>query len=220
MTYKHLILGLAAGTAFLVATGCSKQESSATPSTDNATRSQAPMDSETRRPAPAPNASESQPPAAANKPELVATPNTAAASPAPGSVADQPVVKTPAASGSDATTTPAGSVRAQQLSLAQSGTNQLQALATSATNRALAALGTTNQAASMTTNQVQALLEQTKNLTSNQKYQEALGTLTQLYNTKLTPEQKQQADELKVQIQTAVTQKAASSLGNFLGGKK
>ena len=72
----------------------------------------------------------------------------------------------------------------------------------------------------MTTNQVQALLEQAKNLTSNQKYQEALGTLTQLYNTKLTPEQKQQADELKVQIQPAVTQKAASSLGNFLGGKK
>jgi outer membrane PBP1 activator LpoA protein len=64
------------------------------------------------------------------------------------------------------------------------------------------------------------LLDQAKNLTSNQKYQEALGTLTQLYATKLTPEQKQQADDLKAQIQTAVSQKAASTLGNFLGGKK
>ena len=111
-------------------------------------------------------------------------------------------------------------MQSQLLSLAQAGTNKLQALAATATNGVLATLGMTNQVASTTTNQVQTLLEQAKNLTSNQKYQEALDKLTQLYATKLTPAQKQQADDLKAQIQTAVTQKAASTLGNFLGGKK
>ena len=85
-------------------------------------------------------------------------------------------------------------------------------------------LAITNQLGSVATNQVQALLEKARNLTSNQKYQEALGTVTQLYTTKLTPEQKQKVDDLKSQIQTAITQKAtseaSSALGNILGGKK
>jgi len=63
------------------------------------------------------------------------------------------------------------------------------------------------------------LLEQAKALTANQKYQDALTTLTELYQTKLTPEQKQQADTLKAQIQTAMAEKATSALGSFLGAR-
>jgi hypothetical protein len=103
-------------------------------------------------------------------------------------------------------------------------TNQFQAMAAAATNKGLAALGMTNQALASGTNQVQALLEKAKTLTANQKYQDALGYVTQLYNTKLTPDQKQQVDALKAQIQTAMAQKAESQatsvLGGFLGGKK
>jgi hypothetical protein len=107
---------------------------------------------------------------------------------------------------------------------AATATNQLQALASTVSNPVLATLATTNQVATATTNQVQALLETAKTLSSNQKYQEALGTLAQVYETKLTPDQKQKADELKAQIQTMLTEKAASGassvLGNILGGKK
>ena len=121
-------------------------------------------------------------------------------------------------------TTLSSALQPQQQTLAQAGTNQWQALTAAATNRLLGALGTTNSVALTTTNQVQVLLEQAKALTTNQNYQAALGKVTELYNTKLTPEQKQQVDALKTQIQTAAAQKAAaeasSVLGGFLGGKK
>jgi hypothetical protein len=112
----------------------------------------------------------------------------------------------------------------QSQTMAAAATNQFQAMAAAATNKALAALGMTNQALASGTNQVGALLEKAKILTANQKYQDALGYVTQLYNTKLTPDQKQQVDTLKAQIQTAMAQKAESQassvLGGFLGGKK
>jgi hypothetical protein len=115
-------------------------------------------------------------------------------------------------------------VTSQSQSIAAASTNQFQAMAAAATNKALAALGMTNQALASATNQVQALLEQAKTLTANQKYQDALGYVTQLYNTKLTPDQKQQVDALKAQIQSAMAEKAESQatsvLGGFLGGKK
>ena len=54
--------------------------------------------------------------------------------------------------------------------------------------------------------------------------QDALGYVTQLYNTKLTPDQKQQVDALKAQIQAGMAQKAESEassvLGGFLGGEE
>lgn len=123
------------------------------------------------------------------------------------------VAPPPAAPGADTGAPPAQTLQ-------QAGTDQLHALAGAATNGAVAAMGMTNQTASTATNQVQALLDQAKNLTSNQKYQEALGTLTQVYNSKLTPDQQQQADSLKAQIQSSMTQKAGSALGGILGGKK
>jgi hypothetical protein len=42
----------------------------------------------------------------------------------------------------------------------------------------------------------------------------------QLYNTKLTPEQKQLAEDIKAQVEAGLAQKAASTRGNILGGKK
>ncbi len=115
-------------------------------------------------------------------------------------------------------------LQTQQVALTQAVISQIQALAGGATNRGINALAITNQVASAATNQVQALLDKARLLTSNQKYQEALNTVSQLYATKLTPEQKQKADDLKNQIQTALAQKASSEagsvLGNMLGGKK
>jgi hypothetical protein len=144
-----------------------------------------------------------------------------------------------AASPAEATGTPGTTVsnvlQSQQQALAQAATNQfqtmtaaatnqIQAMAVAATNKALAASGMTNQTAASATNTVQALLDQAKTLTANQKYQDALGYVAQLYNTKLTPDQKQQVDSLKAQIQSAMAQKAeseaTSALGGLLGGKK
>jgi hypothetical protein len=172
MTYKHSILGLAAGTALLVAAGCSKQESPATPAVDTATKSQAPVTREKQQPAQAPKASDNQPAVSTKLQSAVTTntaatmtaPTTAVATPVPiaatNSVAvapqkltrAQPKVKPADAFGGDLANTAGGILQSQQLSLTQIGTNQLQALAATATNRVLAALGMTNQIASTTTN--------------------------------------------------------------------
>jgi hypothetical protein len=72
--------------------------------------------------------------------------------------------------------------------------------------------------------QAQGLIDKAKGLVSNEKYQEALNSLQQLTNMKLTPEQQKMVDDLKAQIQTALAKaagtNAASALGNILGGKK
>jgi hypothetical protein len=234
MRNKYSLLSLAAGAVLLLANGCGKQETIVTPTADKTATSPAPAAVEKPQGVEALKATISQP-AAPAKPEVAATINPAVATPAPAIVsatatatvtvaappqkpaADQPVAIAPVAAASNTVGTTAAawksSSQAGQLSLAQAATNQVQA-----------ALGMTNQAALTRTNQVQVLLEQAKSLTTNQKYQEALATLTQLYNTKLTPEQKQQADDLKTQIETALAQKAgaeaSSALGNILGGKK
>jgi hypothetical protein len=220
MKYKHSILGLAAGTALLLSAGCSKQESPATTAGETADKSQAPAASEKQEMAQAPKAADIQP-AAATKPAdaTMAAPAPVAAQPQQAT-AEQALVKTGVVSGRVTAQTLAATLRAQRDSAAQAGVNQVETLAAAGTNQALAGLALTNQLASASTNQVQALLEQAKSLTKNQKYQEALTSLTQLYSTKLTPAQKQQADDLKAQIQTAMTQKASSALGNILGGKK
>jgi hypothetical protein len=132
----------------------------------------------------------------------------------------QPTTPPTAASPNGTAAAAAAAPQIKPISLSQTATNEARALAAAATNAVLGALAATNQAASTSTNQVQALLERAKTLSVNQKYQDALATLTEIYNTKLTPEQKQKADELKVQIETAMSQKAASSLGNILGGQK
>jgi hypothetical protein len=72
--------------------------------------------------------------------------------------------------------------------------------------------------------QAQGLIDRAKGLVTDQKYQEALSTLKQLANLKLTPEQQKLVDDLKAQIQSALAKSAttdpASAPGGALGGKK
>ena len=72
--------------------------------------------------------------------------------------------------------------------------------------------------------QAQGLIDKAKGLVKSEKYQEALNSLQQLKNMKLTDEQQKMVDDLKAQIQTSLVNaagtNAASALGNILGGKK
>jgi hypothetical protein len=72
--------------------------------------------------------------------------------------------------------------------------------------------------------QAQGLIDRAKGYVSEQKYQEALSSLSQLTNIKLTAEQQKLVDGLKAQIQSALAKAAgsdaASALGGAMGGKK
>lgn len=78
--------------------------------------------------------------------------------------------------------------------------------------------------ASAAQQQAQGVIDKAKNLVNDQKYQEALSSLAQLANLKLTPEQQKLVDDLKAQIQSALAKAkaadASSALGGALGGKK
>jgi hypothetical protein len=196
MNSNYSLWGLAAGAAFLLTNGCSKSESPAPPAADKTTTTQTPV--------------------AAEQPQAVPTPLPTNSQPAPFARPESSVTVTPPV---PAVATPDTTLPPGAPSFAAPEANQL-SLAQTATNQALAVLGTTSQLVAATSTQVEALLDRAKSLTANQKYQEALNTLTQLYATKLTPGQKQKADDLKSQIQTAVAQKATSALGGVLGTGK
>lgn len=78
--------------------------------------------------------------------------------------------------------------------------------------------------AKATQEQAQGLIDRAKAYVSEQKYQDALSSLNQLTNIKLTAEQQKLVDDLKAQIQSALAKatgsNAASALGDALGGKK
>jgi hypothetical protein len=85
----------------------------------------------------------------------------------------------------------------------------------------------TNQAAVQTQpaeQQAQGIIDRAKSLIADNKYQDALGSLSQLKDLQLTAEQQKLVDDLKTKIQEALakatTGDAASALGGALGGKK
>ena len=91
MTYKYSVLGLAAGMALLMGTGCSKQESPATPAVDTATKSQTPTTSDQPQPIPAPKALEKQPAVSTNLESAITTnPAATITVPAPASATAMP----------------------------------------------------------------------------------------------------------------------------------
>lgn len=75
-------------------------------------------------------------------------------------------------------------------------------------------------AADQAANQAQSVIDQAKGYVSDKRYQDALATLKQLSNSKLTPDQEKMVNDLKTQIQTLMSNQlstnAASAIGGFL----
>jgi hypothetical protein len=193
MKHTYVIPGAVLSAALLLTAGCDKSE----PTTND-------------------SAVKTNPPAAAPAQPTVSAP-AAAPTPAPA-----PAVPTPASAVVPTAPAPPSTPTIRPAALVTTASNQVQTAAVALTNRIGNALSVSNPPTLSGTNnfQVQALLEKAKSLTDNQQYQEALATVTKIYEQKLTPEQKLKADELKNQIQNALSQKATGAALDMFGGKK
>ena len=124
----------------------------------------------------------------------------------------------PGASQADQGTAPeAAAVVDAAKSAATTAVDGAKSAATEATDQAAAQVKAAEQ-------QAQGLIDRARALVSEQKYKDALSSLSQLPNIKLTAEQQKSVDDLKAQIQSALAKATAAdpaaALGGALGGKK
>jgi predicted Zn-dependent protease len=107
---------------------------------------------------------------------------------------------------------------------ADDATQQAKDVAGSVSQTATQAAADLKPATNEATEQANNLFAQAKSFMAEKKYSEALNSLKQLSNLKLTPEQQKMLDDLKQQVQAALAKagatEAASKLGDVLGGKK
>jgi len=109
-------------------------------------------------------------------------------------------------------------------SAAKTAQDQARSVATTVSQSAQQAATEVKQEASKAVAQAESLLSQAKSLVTDKKYQDALNTLKQVSNLKLTPEQQKVLEDLQRQVQAGLASlgatNAAQKLGGFLGGKK